>query len=91
MGSITSAGSGERGCCLGRAGGGHGRALKGQDVAVGDVEMHGGGRMTQGGAGRPRSMAIESRWTGKERSGGRFDAAALVASAPCRRTTESPV
>jgi hypothetical protein len=76
MGSITAADS-ERGCSLGRAGGGHGRALKGQDVAVGDVEMHGGGRMTRAGAGRPRSTAVEPRWTGERGSGSRFDAGSL--------------
>ena len=78
MGSNTAAVS-ERGCLLGEVGGGLGRALKRQDVAVGDVEMHGGGRMTRAGAGRPRTTAIEPRWAGTEYNGSRLHTAALTA------------
>ncbi len=80
MGSTTAAGS-ERGDLLGQACGGLGRALKGQDVAVGDVERHGGGRMMQGRAGRPRAMAGVPRWAGEEHDGDGRDAAAFVAPA----------
>jgi hypothetical protein len=77
MGTITAAG-GERGCFLGQVGG-PGRALKGQEVAVGDVAMYGGGRMTRVGAGRPRASAGRPQWLGTGARDGRFDAPDLDA------------
>jgi hypothetical protein len=90
MGNTTAAGS-ERGDLLGQAGGGLGRALQGHGVAVGAVEMHGGGEMTQGRAGRPRAMAGQPRWTGEGHGNGRRDAVAFTMSVHGSTTTGSQV